>query len=280
MVGAPTGQTRKRKRSTSHDQPVMDVDTWLHKARQANNHEAVQWFTRTILHQETTTTQQRKRPRTLNAQHNSWTTTLTCMEDLARKHPHATTHAYLTATTCAHAMKQHLCDLRSMYDSALRAKRDYHELVDEISLTRIHQRWQQYVAHSQEAYHAAKHHALTSYLDIATAVGLHTRYLHHLHRLRTYGNRRTGYTQHIYNNAGHWNQRLDIQDHAKRTKGDLCSSETVHLRRQQFLRIKRPRENWDPTFWEIPLQLLPKKHKTHWDPIEWEVPCNDKTHTH
>ena len=78
----------------------------------------------------------------LNAMHNCGTTTLRRVEDLARKHLHATTHTYLTAATCAHAMK-HLRDLQSMYDNALRAKRDYHKLVDarlrdEISLMRIH----------------------------------------------------------------------------------------------------------------------------------------------
>ena len=40
-----------------------------------------------------------------------------------------------------------------------------------------------------------------------------------------------------------------------------------------------PRENWDPTLWEIPLLPLPKRHKTHWDPNEWEVPCDARTHT-
>ena len=41
MVGAPTGHTRKHKRSTSHDQLVTDVETWLHEAHQANDQEAV-----------------------------------------------------------------------------------------------------------------------------------------------------------------------------------------------------------------------------------------------
>ena len=50
MVGAPTGQTLKRKRSIPHDQLVIDVDMWLQETRQANNIDAMQWFTRTILH--------------------------------------------------------------------------------------------------------------------------------------------------------------------------------------------------------------------------------------
>ena len=142
MVGAPTGQTRKHKRSTPHDQLIIGMDTWLQEARRANGLNAVQWFTRTILHQATTVTQQGKRPTTLNALHNCWTTTLECMEDLTRKHLRATTHAYNCATTCAHAMK-HLRHHRSMYDSAITAKRCYHDVVaarlrDKISIIRTH----------------------------------------------------------------------------------------------------------------------------------------------
>ena len=171
---------------------LIDVDTCLHEALQANNHEGVQWFTHTILHRETTVTQQQKRPRTLNALHNCCTTKLRRMEHLTRKNLHAMTHTYLTATTCVHAMKKWR-DLRSMYHGPLRANRKYHHLVDtclrdEINLMHIQQRWQQHVVHSQEAYHGDTHHALTSYLDNATLVGLHTRYLHHVHRLQTYKN--------------------------------------------------------------------------------------------
>ena len=163
-VGAPTGQIRKRKRSTSHDEPVIDVDTWLHEARQANDHEAVQWFTRTIFHQETTRKKHCKRPRTLNALHNCQTTTLRRREDLACKHLHVTKHTYFAAATCAHAMK-HLRDLRSMYDNTIKAKGDYHEVVDArlrdaINITRTHQRWQQCVAYRQETCHGAKQEAL------------------------------------------------------------------------------------------------------------------------
>ena len=225
MVGAPTGQAHKRKRTAPHDQPKIDVDTWLHEARQANDHESVQWFTRTILHQETTTTQQRKRPRILKALHDCWTTTLKRTEDLACKHLHVTTHAYMSATTCAHAMK-HLRDLRSMYDSAMRAKQEYHKVVDArvrvaISITRTHQRWQHYVAHTQDTYHTAKQDALALYMDDARTVALHTRYRQHLHRFQIYKNRWVGYTQQIYHHTLHWTQHLDMHDHAERPKYDM-----------------------------------------------------------
>ena len=118
MVGAPSGKSRKRKLSNEHAQPAMDVDTWLQEARHTNDTEAVRWFTRTILHQTTTTAHWCKRPRSLNMLHNRWTTALTCMEDLICRHLCATTHAYKYASTCAHAMKR-LRELRSLYDSAL-----------------------------------------------------------------------------------------------------------------------------------------------------------------
>ena len=47
---------------------------------------------------------------------------------------------------------------------------------------------------------------------------------------------------------------------------------TRQARQTIYLIRKRPREQWDPTLWEVPLQPLPKRHKTHWDPNEWEIP--------
>ena len=49
--------------------------------------------------------------------------------------------------------------------------------------------------------------------------------------------------------------------------------QTTRLARQTIYLIrKRPREHWDPTLWEVPMQQLSKRHKTHWDPNEWEIP--------
>ena len=60
---------------------------------------------------------------------------------------------------------------------------------------------------------------------------------------------------------------------------DACKHKTTHYRQTTrpvrqtiYLIRKRPREHWDPTLLEVPLQPLPKRHKTHWDPNEWEVP--------
>ena len=60
---------------------------------------------------------------------------------------------------------------------------------------------------------------------------------------------------------------------------DTCTRKTTqyrHITRQARQTIyvirKRPREHWDPTLWEVPMQPLPKRHKTHWDPNEREIP--------
>ena len=41
------------------------------------------------------------------------------------------------------------------------------------------------------------------------------------------------------------------------------TTSTKPIRNQLFLLGKRPREEWDPTLWEIPLLLLPKRCKEH-----------------
>ena len=55
MVGAPCRTSRKHKRHEEHHKLVIEVDAWLHEARQAHDTEAVRWFTRAILQQTTTT---------------------------------------------------------------------------------------------------------------------------------------------------------------------------------------------------------------------------------
>ena len=70
MVGARSGTSRKWKRSHEHDQPMIEVDTWLQEAQLANDKEAVRWFTHIILHHRTTTKHSYKKPKTLNMPHN------------------------------------------------------------------------------------------------------------------------------------------------------------------------------------------------------------------
>ena len=75
-----------------------------------------------------------------------------------------------------------------------------------------------------------------------------------------------------------WRQQTHLTTMAQCYQ-DACKHKTTQYwqttrpaRQTIYLIRKRPREHWDPTLWEVPLQPLPKRHKTHWDPNEWEVP--------
>ena len=86
QVGAPCRTSQKRKQTEEHDELIIDVDTWLQEARQANDEGALHCFTRTILHQPTATAPLRKKPRALNVLHICWAALLSCMKGLARRH--------------------------------------------------------------------------------------------------------------------------------------------------------------------------------------------------
>ena len=97
-VGAPTG-TKKRKRITNDEAPIIDVDLWLHEARQANDDQAnddgaVQWFTRNVMHTHPPPQTAKKRARhhdTLLAQA---TQHLTNLENLTMRHLRLVTNMY------------------------------------------------------------------------------------------------------------------------------------------------------------------------------------------
>ena len=178
-MGAPSETSRKGKRNHEHDQPVIDVDTWLQEARHANDMEAMRRFTRTILHQTTTTKHTYKRPRTCGTLHHIWTSTLNRMEELTRRHLRVVTRAYHYASTYAHTMK-HVRDLRSLHHNALGAKHLTTHIQDQICITRTHHKWQQHVSNTTKAYYATKRKTYTLYTKSATILGLYERLTRHL----------------------------------------------------------------------------------------------------
>ena len=42
----------------------------------------------------------------------------------------------------------------------------------------------------------------------------------------------------------------------------------------ESLCAKRPRKEWDPMLWEVPLCPLPKCHMAHWEPNEYPPPLS------
>ena len=47
------------------------------------------------------------------------------------------------------------------------------------------------------------------------------------------------------------------------TKLPTNRKHTRPIHQTPYLTHKRTREEWDPTLWEVPLQLLPKRQKAH-----------------
>ena len=73
--------------------PHINVDTWLHEALQANNTNALQWLTRTLLHHSLATKTTDKRPRLQYALSARWT----CYLRHNRNHLRSVTSAYTMA---------------------------------------------------------------------------------------------------------------------------------------------------------------------------------------
>ena len=277
-VGAPTG-TQKRKRIPNDEAPIIDVDLWLHEARQANDDGAVQWFTRNVMHTNPPPPTANKRARhhdTLLAQA---TQHLTNLENLTMRHLRLVTNMYNQTHVYEQTM-HHIRNLRDMYDSAITAKRKYHALQaslaqDHLRKPRTEHQYIQYCTDVVHTYDVAKQTARQlyedgfNYLRLTRRCTIHIQYYHQLQETHH------RHLQWFYRPLKLWHQRLLLEQKAYRTKQELYTTATLPIRRQLYFTRKRPREEWDPTLWEIPLLPLPKRHKPHWDLTEWELPLMD-----
>ena len=274
MVGAPNG-ARKRKRTREHNTPVVDVDLWLQQTRQANDLHAIQWFTRTFLQQGVAKKQNHKKSRTLNVLHNRWLRICTYMEDLARAHLRTVASTYERKSLGVQSMR-HIRGLRSLYDQASRAKQAYHSLVtghlhEQLLVARMRRRLNSLHQTVETMYHTAKHVATTLYCDSTTVICLTHRYKQHLNKFQELYRTGQCYTQTILNHILDWVYREKLAAQAHQTRRTLYETVTRPMTQQLYLQRKPPREEWDPSAWEVPLQPLPKHHKAHWDPIELEI---------
>ena len=195
---------------------------------------------------------------------------------LAHEHAQQTRDIYHTAHIAAVA-RQHLHILHMWYTNTLTAKTDYHRLVTKLvdeqrqaqrrqdahtHLYQIHRQW----------YEQAKDDTRIWYADAKLLLMINDRY-----RRLSAGTDKL-LDLHQRHATYMWRQQTHLTAMAQSYQ-DACKHKTTQywqttrpVRQTIYLIRKRPREHWDPTLWEDPLQPLPKRHKTHWDPNEWEVP--------
>ena len=147
---------------------------------------------------------------------------------------------------------QHIRKLRSLYDSALGAKRAYHSLLAGQLQDQLHVDCMTHGLHTLHSttmtmYYIAKHIVPVLYLDSATAVGLTWRYRQHINSLQTLYHARRCHTQCVMSHALDWTYRIQLASHAHRTMRALYDTMTRPIRQQLYLHYKRAREEWDPT---------------------------------
>ena len=264
---------RKRRAEPATAEPI-DPDLWLRDVHTAHNDEAVAWFARmheTNANQE----EQSQKRRRLNVDARRWEHYITASDKLAKEHAQRAHDAYHSAHA-SEVTRRHLRELRTLYANTLTAKTEYHLLVsnpieEQMAAQRLHNTYTNMCLERRQRYEHAKHDTVKWYADVKTALLTYERY----ERMCTDTNMLLAH--HMRQAHYMWRQQEHIMnltqgfnDNRKQTTQYWDASRQA--RQTIYLIRKRPREQWDPTLWEVPLQPLPKRHKTHWNPNEWEIP--------
>ena len=275
QVGAPTwcGAKRKRNAEVATADPI-DPGQWLQDARNAGDSEAVAWFVARATN--TGADDHIKKRQRLNVDTQRWEQYKTTTDRLANEHAQQARDIYHKAHMEAMA-RQHLHTLHMGYTNALTAKTDYHRLVVKLvdqqrQTQRLHDTHAHLYQIRRQWYEQAKEDTRLWYTDAKLLLMVNDRYW----RLRA-GTAKL-LDLHHQQATYMWQQQTHLTAMARYYQ-DACKHKTTQYwqttrpaRQTIYLIRKRPREHWDPTLWEVPLQPLPKRHKTHWDPNEWEVP--------
>ena len=275
-VGAPLRSGRKRKRRTepATAEPI-DPALWIRDAHAANDDEAVAWLAQM---QETNATHEEhtQKRRRLDVDSKWWEQYQTASDRLAQEHAQRPYDAYHSAHA-SEEIRRHLCKLHALYSSTLTAKTEYHLLVtklaeEQMAAQRLHSTHTNMCLVRRQWYEQAKHDALKWYADAKTSLMSYKRYekmCTETNKLLAHRLRQAHYM---------WRQQVHIvnltqeyNDHSKQKITQYWDA-SRQARQAIYLIRKRPREQWDPTLWEVPLQPPPKRHKTHWDPNKWEIP--------
>ena len=269
-----SGTKRKRRNEVATAEPI-DPDRWVRDARAANDDEAVAWLTRMRATNTAPEEPTQKRQR-LGVAAQQWEQYKTIADRLTQEHTRRTHDIYHSAHA-AEVARQHLCTLHAYYTNTMTAKTDYHMLVtkllkDQMAAQRLHDTQTHMCQVRRQWYEQAKYDTVTWYADAKMSLLICGRYKkmcadtdklldHHLQQ-----------AHYMWCQQEHWANMTQCYLDACKHKTTQYWHTTRHARQKIYLIRKRPREQWDPTLWEVPLQPLPKRHKQHWDPNEWEIP--------
>ena len=269
-----SGMKRKRRTEAATAEPI-DPDLWIRDARAANDDEALAWLTR-MRATNTIQDEQAQKRRRLDVDARRWEQYKTTSDRLAQEHAQRAHNTYHSAHA-AEVTRRHLCTLHAFYSNTLTAKTDYHMLVaklikEQMAAQRLHYTHTNMCQIRRQWYEQAKHDTVTWYAAAKTSLLICKRYEEmctETKKLLAHYLRQAHYMwcqqEHIANMTQWFN------DDCKQKTTQYWNT-TTQARQTIYLIRKRPREQWDPTLWEVPLQPLPKRHKTHWDPNEWEIP--------
>ena len=254
----------------------VDAELWLQAAHTANDGEAMTSFTNIHRTHKQTHEECTSKRRHLDNLTIRWEHYLSCSDKLASQHAQRASEIYWVAQVTETAL-QHLRELRTMYTNTVTAKKDCHLLVanllkEHIETQRLHNAYTAMCLERRQWYNQAKHDSMRQYANMKTSLLSYERF----ERLRT--DRDVVLAHHTQRALYTWLQQEHIMQLAHETaksyrlKTALYWDASRQARQTIYFIRKRPREQWDPTLCEVPLQPLPKRQKAHWDPNEWEIP--------
>ena len=266
---------KRKHRAEPATAESIDPNVWLRYAHAANDDEAVAWSAR-IHETNTNQEEQTQKRRRLDGDARRWEHYLTASDKLAQEHAQRARDTYYNAQA-SELTRRHLRKLRTLYANTLTAKTEYHLLVsnlieEQIAVQRLHKTYTTMCLERRQLYEQAKHDIVKWYADVKTSLHTYNRY----ERMCTDTNMLLAH--HMRHAHYMWRQQEHIMNLTQGFNNN-CKQKTTQYwdasrqtRQTIYLIRKRPREQWDPTLWEVPLQPLPKRHKAHWDPNEWEIP--------
>ena len=186
------------------------------------------------------------------------------LHGLSRAHQRIITREYNQATIREQSL-HHLRSLKHTFLTAMTAKREYHTLHTNILRDQLHVRrktWQCHILHTEtrQLNDHAKSRTVEIFQNSKTIHSLHSRLSSTYQRTKEAFAKQTRTKQAIYSLALKWAQWHTLAAEAINQRRQMFEDETRTIRQLILFHKKRPRDEWDPTLWEVPLRPT-KRHK-------------------